>query len=338
MIKERITSGSLQNLDIDETLRPQKFEDFVGQDKVKNNIKVFVEASKIRNKSMDHTILYGPPGLGKTTLAKIISNELGKSIKIIAAPSIEKQGDLIAILTTLEEGDILFIDEIHRLKKVLEETLYSAMEDFKIDIIIGEGTGARTIRIPLHHFTLIGATTRIGALTGPLRSRFGIIERLDYYDIPSLEKIIERSAKILQININQYGIHEIAKRSRGTPRICNRLLKRVSDFALVEKKDIIDEQFANYALLKLEIDNMGLDAMDRKILQIIIEHFNGGPVGISAISAAINEDEETIEDVYEPYLIQNGFIKRSPRGRVALKLAYDHLGIKFNKDIELELF
>lgn len=339
MIDEKLTSSKKINGDLDETLRPLNFSEFIGQDKVKNNLKVFVEASKIRNKTMDHAILYGPPGLGKTTLAKIIANELGKSIKIISAPAIEKQGDLMAILTTLEEGDIFFIDEIHRLKKVLEEILYSAMEDFKVDIIIGEGTGAKTIRIKLPHFTLIGATTRIGSLTGALRSRFGIIERLDFYDVDSLSKILSRSAKILNININQDGIFEIARRSRGTPRICNRLLKRVSDFALVENVEIIDNKFADYALSRLEIDKSGLDAMDRKILRVIIDHYNGGPVGISAISASINEEEETIEDVYEPYLIQNGFLKRGPRGRIASKLAYEHLGIAYKeKNDDMELF
>ncbi|MCX7821428.1 MAG: Holliday junction branch migration DNA helicase RuvB [Brevinematales bacterium] len=339
MIEEKITSPSFVNGDIDETLRPSSFNDFIGQDKVKDNIKIFVEASKIRKSVLDHVVLYGPPGLGKTTLARIISNELQRNIKITSAPAIEKQGDLIAILTTLEEGDIIFIDEIHRLKKNLEEVLYSAMEDFKVDIIIGEGTGARTIRLNLPHFTLIGATTRIGSLTGPLRSRFGIIERLDFYDEKSLKQIVGRSSKILGIKISEDALSEIAKRSRGTPRIANRLLKRVSDFALVEKVEPIDRSFSDYALTKLEIDHKGLDAMDRKILEIIIKRYKGGPVGLSAISATINEEIETLEDVYEPFLIQQGFLLRTPRGRVASKLAYEHLGIKYHSiEEDLSLF
>jgi Holliday junction DNA helicase RuvB len=323
--------------DIDEPLRPRNFDDFVGQEKVKDNIKVFVEAAKLRECSLDHTILYGPPGLGKTTLAKIISNELGRTIKMTTANAVEKQGDLMAVLTSLEEGDILFIDEIHRLKKNLEEVLYSAMEDFKVDIIIGEGTGARTLRITLPHFTLIGATTRMGALSGPLRSRFGIIERLDYYDPESLKRILDRSSRLLKINIDTEGISEISNRARGTPRIANRLLKRISDFALVKGQTIIDRGFADFALLKLEVDGKGLDAMDRKILQVIIENYKGGPVGISAIAAAVSEEVDTIEDVYEPFLIQQGFINRGPRGRMASNISYEHMGYPV-KDKELSLF
>ncbi|MGC8764407.1 MAG: Holliday junction branch migration DNA helicase RuvB [Brevinematia bacterium] len=338
-MEEKITTPALLSEDIDETLRPSSFADFIGQEKVKDNIKVFVEAAKIRKMALDHVIFYGPPGLGKTTLAKIVANELNRNIKITSAPAVEKQGDLIAILTTLEEGDIIFIDEIHRLKKNLEEVLYSAMEDFKVDIIIGEGTGARTIRIGLPHFTLIGATTRIGSLTGPMRSRFGIIERLDFYDTESLKKIVKRSSNILKINISDDAVYEIARRSRGTPRIANRLLKRVADFALVENLKNIEKDFSDYALKKLDVDEKGLDAMDRRILEIIIKQYNGGPVGLSAISATINEDIETLEDVYEPFLIQQGFLLRTPRGRMASKLAYEHLGIKYvPEEKELTLF
>jgi Holliday junction DNA helicase RuvB len=335
MIEEKLTTADFLKTDIDDTLRPQSFADFIGQNKVKGNIKVFVEAANIRKSTLDHTLLYGPPGLGKTTLAKIISNELGKIIKITSAPAIEKQGDLMAILTTLDEGDILFIDEIHRLKKVLEEILYSAMEDFKVDIVIGEGTGARTLRLAVPHFTLIGATTRVGSITGPLRSRFGIIERLDFYDTESIKRILERSSGILKVNINPEGITEVAKRSRGTPRIANRLLKRISDFCLVEKKNLIDKEFADYALLQLEVDEKGLDAMDRKILKIIIDHYEGGPVGVSAIAAAVSEEAETIEDVYEPFLIQQGFLKRGPRGRMASSAAYEHMGYPCKKEESL---
>jgi Holliday junction DNA helicase RuvB len=339
MIDEKITSPVLMPDDIDETLRPALFSEFIGQTKLKENLKVFVEAAKIRKKALDHVILYGPPGLGKTTLARIIANELNRSIKITSAPAIEKQGDLIAILTSLEECDILFIDEIHRLKKNLEEVLYSAMEDFKVDIVIGEGAGARIIRINLPHFTLIGATTRIGSLSGPLRSRFGIVERLDFYDVESLEQIVRRSSTILKINILKDGVYEIASRSRGTPRIANRLLKRVSDFALVDNVQTITKEFCDYALKRLDVDNKGLDAMDRKILEVIIKTYNGGPVGLSAISATISEDVETLEDVYEPFLIQQGFLLRTPRGRMASKLAYEHLGYKYTeKDEQPSLF
>ncbi|QJR22549.1 Holliday junction ATP-dependent DNA helicase RuvB [Brevinematales bacterium NS] len=332
MIEEKITTGDFLPTDMDEPLRPKTFADFVGQEGVKQNIAVFVEAAKMRGKQLDHVILYGPPGLGKTTLAKIIASELGQSIKIISAPSLEKQGDLMALLTSLEEHDVLFIDEIHRLRRQLEEVLYSAMEDFKVDIIIGEGTGAKTLRISLPPFTLIGATTRMGDLTGPLRSRFGIIERFDYYDVGSLEKILARSAGILGVKITPDGIHEIARRSRGTPRIANRLLKRVADFALVEKRLPVEREFADYALRRLGVDEKGLDEMDRRILKVIIEQYRGGPVGLSALAASVNEEMETIEDVYEPFLIQQGFLQRTPRGRVATRLAYEHIGLTFPEE------
>jgi len=332
MIEEKITTGDFLPTDMDEPLRPKSFADFVGQEAVKQNIAVFVEAAKMRGKQLDHVILYGPPGLGKTTLAKIIANELGQSIKIINAPSLERQGDLMAILTSLEEHDVLFIDEIHRLRRQLEEVLYSAMEDFKVDIIIGEGTGAKTLRISLPPFTLIGATTRMGDLTGPLRSRFGIIERFDYYDVESLKQIVSRSAGILGVKITSDGIEEIAKRSRGTPRIANRLLKRVADFALVEKRLPVDREFADYALRRLGVDERGLDEMDRRILKVIIEQYRGGPVGLSALAASVNEETETIEDVYEPFLIQQGFLQRTPRGRIAGRLAYHHLGFTINDE------
>jgi Holliday junction DNA helicase RuvB len=332
MIEEKITTGDFLPTDMDEPLRPKTFADFVGQEGVKQNIAVFVEAAKMRGKQLDHVILYGPPGLGKTTLAKIIASELGQSIKIISAPSLEKQGDLMALLTSLEEHDVLFIDEIHRLRRQLEEVLYSAMEDFKVDIIIGEGTGAKTLRISLPPFTLIGATTRMGDLTGPLRSRFGIIERFDYYDVDSLEKILARSAGILGVKITPDGIHEIARRSRGTPRIANRLLKRVADFALVEKRLPVEREFADYALRRLGVDEKGLDEMDRRILKVIIEQYRGGPVGLSALAASVNEEMETIEDVYEPFLIQQGFLQRTPRGRMATRLAYEHIGLTFPEE------
>ena len=332
MIEEKITSPGQQNGDVDENLRPLQFSDYIGQEKVKKNVRVFVKAALIRHVPMDHVLLYGPPGLGKTTLAHIIASELGQNLKVIAAPAIEKQGDLMAILTSLEEGNVLFIDEIHRLKRVLEETLYSAMEDFKVDIIIGEGAGARTLSISLPHFTLIGATTRVGSVTAPLRSRFGIIERLNFYPPEELKSIVERSARILKLDVADSGEMEIARRSRGTPRIANRLLKRVSDFALVEGRKSIDEEYAAAALSRLEVDEKGLDIMDRRLLEIIIKHYDGGPVGLSAVAAALSEETETIEDVYEPYLIQQGFLKRSPRGRIASRLAYQHIGVIFGKN------
>ncbi|OHD60566.1 MAG: Holliday junction DNA helicase RuvB [Spirochaetes bacterium GWF1_49_6] len=331
MIEEKLTNPIHLSEDMDDSLRPRLLTEFIGQAKVKENVRVFIEAAKIRKAPLDHVLLYGPPGLGKTTLVSIIANELGRAIKITSAPALEKAGDLVAILTSLDEGDVLFIDEIHRMRRVLEEVLYSAMEDFKVDVVIGEGTGARTIRLNLPKFTLAGATTRSGAISSPLRSRFGIIERLDFYDTPALQSIISRSARILNIGVDDGGSEEIARRSRGTPRIANRLLRRVSDFALVENHDGIDGKFAAYALGKLEVDKQGLDSLDRKFLNIIIDHYKGGPVGVSAIAAALNEETETIEDMCEPYLIQIGFVQRTPRGRMASRRAYEHLGLEYRE-------
>ena len=320
---------------IEVSLRPKTLEEFIGQEKIKKNLAVYVKAAKKRNQSLDHVLLEGPPGLGKTTLAYILSNELGVGIKSISAPSIERTGDLAAVLTNLSLNDCLFIDEIHRLPASVEEVLYQAMEDFRIDIMIGQGPSARSIKIPLKPFTLIGATTRSGLLTSPLLARFGINFRLDFYDSSELSRIVERSANILGIDADKKSCMEIARRSRGTPRIANRLLKRIRDFAEVEGSGKIDLEITKMALNRLEVDDCGLDEKDRKFLSLIIEKFGGGPVGLDTLSVALSEDKGTIEDVYEPYLIQSGFIQRTSRGRVAAKRAYEHLGIKRKKEDEL---
>ena len=307
------------------SLRPKYFNEYIGQREAKDNLNIYIQATKQRGEALDHVLLYGPPGLGKTTLAGIIANELGVNFRITSGPAIEKAGDLAAILTNLDEHDVLFIDEIHRLSRSVEEVLYSAMEDYALDIIIGKGPSARSVRIDLPKFTLVGATTRAGALAAPLRDRFGIVSRLEYYKQEELEFIVTRAADILNIGIEQTGASEIARRSRGTPRIANRLLKRVRDFAQVVGNGVITADIADEALKRLHVDKMGLDRIDRRVLKCIIENYDGGPVGIETIAAA--EERDTIEDVYEPYLMQLGFLGRTPRGRVATKLAYDHLGI-----------
>lgn len=333
MTDERIVDASFSVEDKSEVnLRPKWLTEYIGQEKVINKLKIFIEAAKNRKEPLDHTLLNGPPGLGKTTLAGIIANEMGVNIKVTSGPAIERQGDLASILTNLKEDDVLFIDEIHRLNKSVEEILYPAMEDYALDIIIGKGPSARSIRLDLAKFTLIGATTRSGMLTSPLRDRFGVLLNLDIYNIESLKKIIMRSAKILKIPIEEEGAIQIAKRSRGTPRIANRLLKRVRDYAEVKEEGKITKDVSIRGLDLLEIDKFGLDNIDRKIILTMIENFQGRPVGIDAISASIGEDRVTVEDVYEPYLMQIGFLVRTARGRIATKLAYDHFGLEYKED------
>ena len=318
-----------EDLVFDITLRPQKFSEYVGQEKVKNNLNILIQAAKKREESIEHVLLYGPAGLGKTTLANIIAREMGVSIKTTSGPAIEKVGDFGSILTNLNDGDILFIDEIHRLNKSIEEILYPAMEDYKLDIIIGKGPSARTIQLDLPRFTLIGATTKLGALSNPLRNRFGAIHRLDFYSNQEIKKILERSSKILGVQANESGLDKIASCARCTPRIANRLLKRVRDFSQIKNYPIIDNLVATEALQMIDIDPIGLEQTDKNILKTIIEKFEGGPVGLGTIAAATSEEIRTIEDVYEPYLLQIGFLARTPRGRIATKSAYEHLGLKY---------
>ncbi len=323
------TNYTAEDAENDLSLRPKRLEDYVGQEKVKENLKIFIEAAKERQDPLDHVLLYGPPGLGKTTLSNIIAAEMGVNIRVTSGPAIEKQGDLAAILTNLNEGDVLFIDEIHRLTRSVEEILYPAMEDFALDIIIGKGPSARSIRIDLPKFTLIGATTRAGQMTTPLRDRFGVVLKLELYTPEELACIVRRSAGILKTEISDDGAVELASRSRGTPRVANRLLKRVRDFAQVRGNGVIDSEIAKYALDKLEIDRLGLDNVDRRMLRTIIEFYEGGPVGLETLAATIGEESVTIEDVCEPYLMQIGFLSRTPRGRCVTRLAYEHLGIPY---------
>jgi Holliday junction DNA helicase RuvB len=335
----RIISGkpSAEDAPLDTSLRPRSLAEFIGQDKNKDNLKIAIQAAKGRGEPIDHIMFYGPPGLGKTCLAHIIAAEVGVNIKTTSGPAIERTGDLAAILTNLRRHDILFIDEIHRLNRTVEEILYPAMEEFALDIIIGKGPGAKSLRLNLPKFTLIGATTRFALLSPPLRDRFGSVFRLDFYDVASLEKIVKRSAAILKVEAKEEGLKEIARRARGTPRVANRLLKRVRDYAQVVVDGIITQKVAQEALAKLEIDPLGLDETDHKVLRTIIEKFNGGPVGLDTIAASISEEADTITDVYEPFLMQLGFLERTPRGRVATRLAYEHLGLPFNKSNQQKL-
>ncbi|MCD6082505.1 Holliday junction branch migration DNA helicase RuvB [Candidatus Aerophobetes bacterium] len=328
-MQEKITTPSLQEEDsrFEVNIRPQRMRDFVGQDKVKRNLEIFIQAAKKRGDPLDHTLLYGPPGLGKTTLAHIIANELGGSIQSTSGSAIDRPGDLAKILTNTElrDGDVLFIDEIHRLPPQVEEVLYSAMEDFEVDIILGKGASTRSVKIPLPRFTLVGATTRAGLLTSPLRNRFGVVSRLDFYNEEELKKIVMRSARILGIKIEEEGAEEIARRSRGTPRIANRLLRRIRDYAQVKGEGIITQRIAEEALSLLDVDEKGLDAMDRKILEALVFKFGGGPVGLKALAMVVNEEPDTLEEVYEPYLIREGLINRTPKGRTATPLLYEYL-------------
>ena len=333
MSRRIITTENLEeDIKIENHLRPQMLEDYIGQEKAKETLKIYIEAAKARGEALDHVLFYGPPGLGKTTLAGIIANEMNVNIKITSGPAIEKPGEMAAILNNLQEGDVLFVDEIHRLNRQVEEVLYPAMEDYAIDIMIGKGASARSIRLDLPKFTLVGATTRAGMLTAPLRDRFGVVNRMEFYTVEELKTIILRSARVLEVGIDERGAYALARRSRGTPRLANRLLKRVRDFAQVKCDGYITEEVANYALDLLDVDKEGLDQTDRGLLLIMIEKFQGGPVGLDTLAAAIGEDAGTIEDVYEPYLLKNGFVQRTPRGRVVTDSAYRHLGISHENE------
>ncbi len=326
------TEETFEDMNLETSLRPRRFGDYIGQEKLKETLKIYIDAARERKEPLDHVLLYGPPGLGKTTLAGIIANEMGSNIKVTSGPAIEKPGDLAAVLNNLQPNDVLFIDEIHRLNRQVEEVLYPAMEDYCIDIIIGKGTGARSIRLDLPKFTLVGATTRAGLLTAPLRDRFGIIHRMEYYTVPELRVIIERSASVLGVEIAEDASMELARRSRGTPRLANRLLKRVRDYAQIRSNGVIPQEISDLALDMLEVDKLGLDTGDRKILMTIIDVFGGGPVGLDTLAASLSEDAGTLEDVYEPYLMQNGLLIRTPKGRMATELAYHHLGLSYDKE------
>ncbi|MGG0187474.1 Holliday junction branch migration DNA helicase RuvB [Bacillus rhizoplanae] len=327
---ERLVSGesAYEDVDLEYSLRPQTLRQYIGQDKAKHNLEVFIEAAKMREETLDHVLLYGPPGLGKTTLANIIANEMGVNIRTTSGPAIERPGDLAAVLTALQPGDVLFIDEIHRLHRSIEEVLYPAMEDFCLDIVIGKGPTARSVRLDLPPFTLVGATTRAGALSAPLRDRFGVLSRLEYYTVNQLSAIVERTAEVFEVEINSLAALEIARRARGTPRIANRLLRRVRDFAQVRGDGTVTMDITQMALELLQVDKLGLDHIDHKLLLGIIEKFRGGPVGLETVSATIGEESHTIEDVYEPYLLQIGFLQRTPRGRIVTPLAYEHFGME----------
>lgn len=331
------TTAQLKEDAAEGSLRPHYLNEYIGQEKAKENLRIFIQAARQRGEALDHVLLHGPPGLGKTTLAGVIANEMGVNMRITSGPTIEKPGDLAALLTNLQENDILFVDEIHRLNRAVEEVLYPAMEDFAIDIIIGKGPSANSIRLDLPHFTLIGATTRSGSLSAPLRDRFGVQLRLELYETEELQEIVERSAGILGIEIEKSGAEEIARRSRGTPRIANRLLRRVRDFAQVMANGVISREVADVALSRLEVDHMGLDTLDRRMLMAIIEFYGGGPVGLDTLAATINEESVTLEDVYEPYLLQKGFLTRTPRGRCVTQKAYEHLGIAFHGQTQMEI-